>query len=90
MTLLTDVDAARIMAEVKANLAVLRGCKKHSFVIPYTVTPGLKLTCLCCGGTLRLIDAMRYAEGYKAAGGNADEVLLGFNALEEARKEAEL
>jgi hypothetical protein len=73
------LDTAAILAEIKANRAKLDGCAKHRFDIgnpPYRF--GTKLTCQNCGGVLDAVHAFSYTQGFKAAGGNPNDVIPGF------------
>lgn len=73
------IDSAAILAEIKANRARLDGCARHRFDLgdpPYKF--GMKVTCTNCGGTLDAIHAFSYTQGYKAAGGNPNDVIPNF------------
>ncbi len=75
-----DINAVKLLAEIKANRDRLDNCPKHAFDYP-TDRPlqfGEKLTCRNCGGIMDAIGAFRYAQGFEAAGGNPNEVIPGF------------
>lgn len=60
------------------NQAKLRSCDRHHFETPNPVVMGMRCTCTKCGGYMRLSDIATYLKGYQAAGGNPDEVVLGW------------
>lgn len=62
--------------EVRANRKKLNACPKHRFGSFVGTALRMKATCDNCGGTVPLSEAMIYADGYKAAGGNPDDVLM--------------
>jgi hypothetical protein len=75
-----QLDSAAIFAEVKADAERLAKCKRHLFNIdlpPYAF--GQKSTCVGCGGSMKLVDALRYVQGYEAAGGNPNTIIPGWN-----------
>ena len=67
--------------EVKANLQRLHTCPKHHFP-PESLSEkrvsGREYTCSVCGGTMKLSEAAEYIRGYKAAGGNPNDILPGW------------
>jgi hypothetical protein len=67
------LDAKSLWAEVQENSRNLRACKRHRFERE-TVTLGMKINCLNCGGYLRLTDIGQYIAGYEAAGGTATDI----------------
>lgn len=72
-------EAREMFEAVKANRAKIDGCARHRFEIgdpPYTF--GQKFTCSNCGGTMDAVQAFRYCQGFKAAGGNPNEVIPGY------------
>lgn len=76
---ITKTEAAAILDAIKANRTKIDGCAKHLFPMgdpPYPF--GMKLTCTNCGGTMDSIQAFRYTQGYKAAGGNPNDVIPGY------------
>jgi hypothetical protein len=73
-------NAAEVMAAIKANHEALDKCPKHAFAYPTErrLNFGEKLTCRNCGGLMDAVQAFRYCQGFKAAGGNPNEVIEGF------------
>lgn len=72
---MNNLDAARLMAEIRANRERLDSCKRHQFMLgvpPYKLNE--ERTCLNCGGKMRLLEIGAYINGYKAAGRNPVEV----------------
>jgi hypothetical protein len=77
VTGLPRADILSIWAEAKANVAKLDTCPRHRF----TSTPvklGDKFICLACGGTVGLTDLGNYIRGYRAHGGDADDIWPGW------------
>lgn len=70
---------SQLFAFVKANRAKLDACARHRFEMgdpPYRF--GMKLTCTNCGGTIDAVQAFVYTQGYKAAGGDPNDVIPGY------------
>lgn len=67
------------------NQTRLRGCDRHHFEEPAEIVLGMRLTCTKCGGYMRLSDIAMYLHGYQAAGGNTDDVILGWPAKREGK-----
>lgn len=70
------IDSARIrqlFQEVTDNRIRLDGCERH-FFDPKDMKLGKPIRCQKCGGTMQIGHAMQYASGYRAAGGNPDDV----------------
>ena len=69
-----------LMAEIMANRKKLDECKVHSFgeigEPPYKLN--MRLTCKHCNGMMKAIDAYQYVLGYKAAGGNPNDIIDNF------------
>ena len=68
--------AQKIWEQVKENLSKLNSCSSHTFG---DVLGGKEMThqsfpCKKCGGLMRSHDIFVYTKGYKAAGGNPDDV----------------
>lgn len=64
---------------LKCELARLDGCARHRFELgdpPYRF--GAKFTCTVCGGEMDAVQAFRYCQGYKAAGGDPNDVIPGY------------
>ena len=70
-------DVLSIWEEVKANRAKLDACARHRF-LPVPVKMGDKVTCVVCGGILSLSALDSYVRGYKASGGNPDDIWPGY------------
>ena len=75
-------EAHELLKEIKANHARLNSCAKHAFgtVIGdrsggYSPRQNMR-TCQHCGGTMEDSQIIIYAKGYKAAGGNPDDIGL--------------
>lgn len=75
-------EAAGLLKEIKANHAKLNSCAKHEFgkvvgdrTNGYSPRQNMR-TCQQCGGTMEDRDIVLYAKGYKAAGGNPDDIGL--------------
>lgn len=76
---MTPEESRALFEQVKANRAKLDACQKHHFNIgdpPYRF--GAKFTCTNCGGEMDAVQAFRYCQGFKAAGGNPNEVIPGY------------
>lgn len=71
------IDAKQIMQNIMKNNETLRSCLCHKF-IDEKVTIGQKITCVNCGGKMRLTDIGNYLAGYKAAGGDVKNVWWAF------------
>lgn len=72
-------ESRELLAKVQANRARLDGCARHRFEIgdpPYRF--GQKFECVNCGGEMDAVQAFRYCQGYKAAGGNPNDVIPGY------------
>lgn len=71
------IDSNALWKAVKANRAKLDACPRHYFGNvgegDYS-QPKKKRVCANCGGEMNDRDIITYARGYKAAGGNPDDV----------------
>lgn len=68
--------ATPLMIALKENRERLDNCQKHRFEVgppPYRF--GMKLLCVNCKGELDAVQAFRYCQGYKAAGGDPNDVI---------------
>lgn len=77
---MTPEESKAMLAAIKENQRKLDYCPRHQFEPmepPYKM--GQKFECKRCGGFLNAINAYAYVRGYEAHGGNADDVMLGFN-----------
>lgn len=72
-----SIDMKALMDEAKGEIARRAGCPRHSFKAQASYSFGAKLTCEVCGASMRLTDISTYARGYRAAGGNLDDILPG-------------
>lgn len=70
-------DAESLWAEVKENHRKIRECARHRFEAVQVVL-GQRLQCKQCGGTMGLISIGDYIAGYKAAGGDANDIWPNF------------
>lgn len=73
------IDTKALLAEVQANRAKIDSCARHRFEIgdpPYRF--GAKFERTNCGGTMDAVQAFRYCQGYKAAGGDPNDVIPGY------------
>lgn len=71
------IDAKKMLAEVRANIDALDGCPLHKFN-PEHWRPGKPVTCTQCGGHMPLTRATAYMAGYKAAGGDSNDIWPGY------------
>lgn len=69
---------AVILAEIKENRQRLDECPRHYWP---TMTCAIDAVCMCanCGGYMKVLEAAEYLNGYRAAGGNPNDVLPGYN-----------
>lgn len=69
----------KIFDDVKINTDRLKSCKAHRFgsvSMVEHVIGGVRVTCELCRGTIPIGEALAYQDGYIAAGGNGDDVLI--------------
>lgn len=74
-------DSAALLGSIKANRERLKGCVQHRFDPGFWEAGrfGQKMTCLNCGGVMSVVpDIGRYIEGFKAAGGDVNDVWPGY------------
>ena len=81
---MTKEEIKELYQQIRENSKRLQSCKRHSFgdcppVQSGQVLSRVKLKCAHCGGEMYLSDIVTYVEGYKAAGGNHDDVLRGLD-----------
>lgn len=68
-----------IWKSVKENRNKLDACTRHNFTIKNVpMELGAKVKCNNCGGWLDLTRVNDYCRGYKAAGGNPNDIVEGF------------
>lgn len=79
-------DRQRLWAEAQANVERLNACPRHLFEMTdeqVNAGPaalfGKKLECHRCNGRMDMIHVNQYVRGYEAAGGNANDILPGWN-----------
>lgn len=71
----------QLWEDIKANTAKLNACPRHAFgSVVGDRTLGVrsrhnKRTCQNCGGTMEDSAIVTYTRGYKAAGGNPDDIM---------------
>ena len=76
---LSKFETYNLLSEVIENRDKLDNCVKHSFgELPAPMNFGQKLRCTICSGTMDAVQAFRYCQGFKAAGGNPSEIINGF------------
>lgn len=80
------VDFRAIFDRVNKNRGKLDACPCHVFPANTVVQLGGKVTCERCGGSLGLIEAFRYVQGYEAAGGYANDIWPGYREASEPPK----
>lgn len=81
---LFDASAVRarsrdMLNAIRANRKRLDECPKHRFEIgepPYRL--GAKATCMHCHGEMELTSIDEYLRGYRAAGGNPNDIVPGW------------
>lgn len=72
-----SIDAKAMITQVRAELDRRNGCPRHHFEARVRYQLGDKLTCTVCGCSMRTSEIALYARGYRAAGGDPDDVLQG-------------
>lgn len=72
------LDSKSLWAEVRENNRKIRECQRHRFKHVEAVKLGQKFQCQSCGGTMGLIGIGDYISGYKAAGGDVNDIWPGF------------
>lgn len=72
-----SADAKSLWAEVKENRRKIRGCPRHRFEAMKIVL-GQRIQCQNCNGMMGLIPIGEYIAGYKAAGGDTNDIWPGF------------
>jgi hypothetical protein len=71
------IDTKALLAEVQENARRLRGCALHRFAAVDRKL-GQKFECLECGGTIDGVRLLFYIDGYKAAGGDPNDIWTGW------------
>lgn len=67
----------RILTEIRENSVRLNNCPMHHFTYE-KLELGQRLKCDNCGGQMQITDAGYYVKGYKAAGGDPENVWPGW------------
>lgn len=74
MTPLTKERARQLFEEAKENSRRRSECARHSFPA-FERKLGQRFTCSVCGCSADLSYVCNYADGYKAAGGNPNDIV---------------
>lgn len=65
---------------IQENQRKLDCCPRHLFDNwPKGLTIGVRFVCSACNGNLDAINAYQYTLGYKAAGGNPEDIMPGWH-----------
>jgi hypothetical protein len=72
-----SIDGKKLLAEIQANSKLIANCPRHR-VDPTNHKFGQKMTCLNCGGKRDAYSFLMYARGYKAAGGDPNDIWPGW------------
>ncbi len=75
------IPGLEVLSIIKRNRFLLNTCKQHCFDMkpePESRLFGKKLYCVNCGGVMDATAAFEYANGFKAAGGNPNDVIENF------------
>lgn len=73
------IDHRALWNEVKENLRKIRTCPRHRFEsITQNVLVGQKYQCQNCQGQMGLVSIGDYIAGYKAAGGDVNDIWPGY------------
>lgn len=75
--ILASDEGRTLIAEIRENHRRLDSCPRHTFNPPEELRLRTKLTCVHCLGEMGLHDAGLYVKGYRAAGGNVEDVWPG-------------
>ena len=86
---MTDAGMKERWAAAQENVAQLDACPRHRFVLTDEQIAqgsgalfGKKLVCERCEGRMDLLHINQYIRGYKAAGGNPNDVMAGWQVEE--------
>lgn len=71
------LDVKAVLADAVANRKRLLACPRHRFEPVVIERLGTHHACLVCGGVMRLTEIGDYARGYRAAGGDPDDIWPG-------------
>lgn len=72
-----NLDVRSVLADAVANRKRLLACPRHQFEPATLESRYARHECLQCGGLMRLSDIGNYTRGYRAAGGDPDDVWPG-------------
>lgn len=75
---MAEVDFKGLWQRAQDNRGKIDACPCHVFPANTVVQFGGKVTCERCGGTMGLVEAFRYVQGYEAAGGLANDIWPNF------------
>lgn len=72
------MDTGKIIEEIRENHKKQDSCDLHQFEVPKAgCRLGQYYTCKNCGWKTRIVEIGLYALGYKAGGGNPNDVMEG-------------
>jgi hypothetical protein len=74
LTGVSPEDVKRAWEAARQNFEQLEACSAHHFDSTEPVKPGLTVRCKKCGGLMTMQQAAMYATGFRAAGGDPNEV----------------
>ena len=76
----TTTDYKKMLADIRENHRRWRECPRHLYRAwdANKHSLGQKHTCLNCGSSKSLTDIGCYIEGYKAAGGDPNDIMPGY------------
>jgi ferredoxin-like protein FixX len=76
----TATDYKKMLADIRENNRRWRECPRHLYRAwdANKHSLGQKHTCLNCGSSKSLTDIGCYIEGYKAAGGDPNDIMPGY------------
>lgn len=67
-------ELAETVADIHRNLSHLWTCDRHLFESRAAIITGRRYPCMRCCGQMSLADIWTYIDGYKAAGGNPNDI----------------
>lgn len=81
---MNNEEARSLMRDIRENAEKIRKCSQHVFgdVLGGPDNEGsvynynARRTCMECGGTMKETEIVNYARGYKAAGGDPDDIAM--------------
>lgn len=75
---MSDYYTDSLLIEIRQNKSKLNGCKRHKFDLNIPFQVGQKYECKNCGGRESGPAILVYCQGYKAAGGNPNDIVENF------------